>query len=147
MAKNAVKSAPTPRASRSKSAAELVKKALNERLAAERLARLQAKQKLVIFLKKQGFKGSDDLIIETFNNQQRLAEAAAYCKSVYAVPVAGIIIQRWLKDRIMMAPIQVADLISRFLNRDGSIEGQRDNSDLKAKVEAVLNPAAVKVAA
>jgi len=41
----------------------------------------------------------------------------------------------------------VADLILRFLNRDGSIEGQRNNSDLKAKVEAALNPVAVKAAA
>jgi hypothetical protein len=142
-----VKSAPAPRAARSKSAAQLEKKAQNEKLAAERLIRLQTRQKLVITLKKQGFKGTDDEIIESFNNQQRLAEAAAYCKAVYAVPVAGLIIQRWLKGRITMAPIQVADLIRRFLNRDGSIEGQRDNSDLKAKVEAALNPAAVKVAA
>jgi hypothetical protein len=144
---NAVKSAPAPRAARSKSAAQLEKKARNERLAAERLARLQARQKLVNTLKKQGFTGTDDQIIETFNNQQRLAEAAAYCKAVYAVPVAGLIIQRWLKNRITMAPIQVADLIRRFLNRDGSIEGQRDNSKLKAMVEAALNPAAAKVAA
>lgn len=137
MAKNST--APVAvRTAKPKTAAQLAKRDRNVAQAAERLARLQAKQKLVKELRAKGFKGTDDEIIQRFNTEQRHNEAAAYVASVLAVPKAGPIIKRWLKDRINQSPIHVKELIVKFLNRDGSIEGHKDNSHLKAEVELFL---------
>ena len=131
MAKNST--APVAvRTAKPKTAAQLAKRDRNVAEAAERLRRLQAKQKLVKELRSKGYTGTDDQIIERFNTEQRHNEAAAYVSSVLAVPKAGPIIKRWLKDRIGQSPVHVKALIQ-------SIEGHKDNSHLKAEVELFLS--------
>jgi adenosylmethionine-8-amino-7-oxononanoate aminotransferase len=127
------------RSAKPKTAAQIAKRDRNIKEAADRLQRLQAKQKLVKQLRGMGLTGTDDEIVDQYITQQRIAEAASYVKAVLATPNAGQIIQRWLKGRITMAPTYVKELITKFLNRDGSIEGQKDNSELKAAVESHLN--------
>lgn len=138
MAKN--NSAPVAvRSAKPKTAAQLAKRDKNIKEAAERLAKLQAKQKLLKQLRGMGLTGTDDEIVDQYINQQRIATAKSYINSVLATPKAGQIIQRWLKGRITMSPIYVKELITKFLERDGSMEGQKDNSELKAAVESHLN--------
>lgn len=137
MAKN---SAPVVvRSAKPKTPAQIAQRDRNIKEAADRLIRQQAKAKLVKQLRGMGFTGTDDQIVDQYNNQQRIAEADCYVKSVLAVPVAGQIIKRWLKDRILMAPTHVKELITKFLNRSGSVEGQKNNSELKTAVELYLN--------
>lgn len=132
MAKN-----PAPVA-KSKTAAQITKRDRNIAEAAERLKRMQAKQKLVKELRGKGYTGTDDQIIQKFMDDQRKEEAQAYVNNVLTVPVTGGIIKRWLKDRINQSPIHVQNLIIGFLNRDGSKPGHKDNSGLKADVENYL---------
>lgn len=138
MAKNATATAPV-RSAKPKTAAQIAKRDRNVKEAAERLAKLQAKQKLLKQLRGMGLTGSDDEIVDQYITQQRIASAKSYISSVLATPNAGQIIKRWLKDRINMSPIHVKELITKFLNRDGSMEGHKDNSELKAAVESHLN--------
>jgi tRNA A37 methylthiotransferase MiaB len=138
MAKNATATVAV-RAPRPKTPAQLAKKERNERLAAERYERLQARQRLVNRLKKLGYTGTEDQIIESFNRAEKEREADEYVKGVLAVPVAGDVVRRWLKARITMSSVHLAELIRKFLDRDGSVEGQKDNSQLKATIIAALN--------
>ena len=62
------------RTKKSKTPAQLAKKAENERLAAERLVKLQARQKLVFELRKTGQQGSDHSILAAYDARE--AEAA-----------------------------------------------------------------------
>lgn len=126
MAKNATATAPV-RSAKPKTAAQIAKRDRNVKEAAERLAKLQAKQKLLKQLRGMGLTGSDDEIVDQYITQQRIASAKSYISSVLATPNAGQIIKRWLKDRINMSPIH------------GSMEGHKDNSELKAAVESHLN--------
>lgn len=128
----------TVRTPKPKTAAQIAKRDRNVAEAAKRLARLQAKQRLVKELRAKGMKGTDDEIIQRFNTEQRQKEAAAYVACVLATPQAGPIINRWLKNRVNQSPIYVKELIIRFLNRDGSEEGHKDNSHLKSEVELFL---------
>ena len=133
MAKN---SAPVAvRTPKTKTLAQIEKRDRNIKDAKERLERLQAKQALLKKLRGMGLKGTDDEIIDQYITQQQNIEAETYLKTVLATPVAGTIIQRWLKDRIKMAPTHVKNLVVKFLDRDGTGgEGHKDNSQLKAAV-------------
>jgi hypothetical protein len=138
MAKNvaAVKHVKVPKA---KTAAQQAKAAANIAEAARRLERLQEKQSLARELRSRGYKGrSDNEVIDQFNKEQEVNSAASYVEKVLAVPVAGQIILRWLKDRVNQNPIHVRSLIVNFLNRDGSIEGHRDNAKLRNMVDDYL---------
>lgn len=147
MAKN---EAPATRTARPKTPAQIAQRDLNIKNAQERLVRHQAKQALAKQLRELGYTGTDDEIITRFNYKKREEEesenrknredeAAAYVNNVLAVPNVGPKIGRWLKNRINQSPIYVKELITNFLNRDGSIDGQKDNSKLKAEVDLYMN--------
>jgi len=116
-------------AAKPKSAAQIARRERNIELANQRLARLQAKQKLVKELKALGYKGSDDNIIAQFSMEQREAEASQYVSNVLAHPKHGQIIRRWLAQRINQAPIYVKELIDKFLERDRNAEIAADMSE------------------
>ena len=61
---------------KTKTSAQLAKKAENERLAAERLAKLQADQKLVQELRAKGYVGSDYSILTQLQEEQKAARLA-----------------------------------------------------------------------
>jgi len=126
------------RAPKSKSAVQIAKRDQNVALAAERLKRLQARQRLLVDLRRAGHTGTDDQIIGSFNRQQELRDAVSYCSMVFNLPQTGQIIQRWLKNRVQMAPVPLRRLIEQFLNRD-------QNAEMKADVLAAWK--AVKIAA
>lgn len=137
------KNGPAPvhvRAPRVKTPAQRQKALENIAGATVRLRQLQERQKLVRELRQRGFVGRTDAdVINAFNEHQRIEEAKQWVRDVLATPTAGIIIQRWLKDRITMAAIHLKPLIEKFLRRDGS-DGGKDNSKLREMVEAHLNP-------
>jgi hypothetical protein len=58
-----------------KTPAQLAKKEENERKAAERLAKLQTRQKLARELRAQGFVGTDDQIIDKYEGKTQQAKA------------------------------------------------------------------------
>lgn len=134
MAKNSA--APVAvRTAKPKTPAQIAKREQNIRDAEERLKRLKEKQALLRKLRADGFKGTDDQVIDQYITQQQTIEAETYVRNVLATPVAGIVIQRWLKDRVKMAPMHVKSLIVKFLDRDGTGgDGHKDNSHLKAAV-------------
>lgn len=134
MAKSNTAVAPS-RVPRPKSAAFFVRRERNIAEAAQRLERLQARQKLVNQLRKLGYKGTDDQIVTQFNEAEKLARAKWYVDNVLATPVAGQVITRWLKSRILQGPLFVQSLIVKFLDRDGSKDGEKDNSELRRMVE------------
>lgn len=140
MAKN---SAPVAvRTAKPKTPAQIAKRERNIREATERLKRQQERTALLKKLRSDGFKGTDDQVIDQYIDQQRAievqqqtVEAETYVRNVLTTPVAGIVIQRWLKSRINMAPMHVKELIVKFLDRDGTGgDGHKDNSHLKAAV-------------
>ena len=61
---------------KTKTAAQLAKKAENEKKAAERLAKLQADQKLAQELRKQGYQGSDYTIFNKIEEERKAAVLA-----------------------------------------------------------------------
>lgn len=132
--------APVVRAARPKSAAQLVRRDRNVAQAAERLMRLQKLQSLAKELRAKGYTGrTDQDVVNNFNESQKSVEAADYVAAVFAVPVSGVIIRRWLKDRVLQSPENVNKLIERFLSRDGS-DGGKDNSEHRRNVEDALRP-------
>jgi len=128
------------RAPKSKSAAQIAIRDRNVAMAAERLLRLQARQRLVSKLRLAGYTGTDDQIVDSFNRQQELRDAISYCSMVFNLPQTGQIIQRWLKNRVQMAPVPLRRLIEQFLNRD-------QNATMKADVLAAFQAENIKIAA
>ena len=103
----------TEKAKKSKTAAQLAKKEENERLAAERLAKLQEQQKKCQELRKQGYVGSDFQILEKVKEdeiaaakekeeaqhrlflQKKAAEERKYVEEAIDGP-SGTILKKWL---------------------------------------------------
>ena len=127
----------TVRAKRSKTPAQIAQRDRNIALAAKRLEALQKLQKLAKQLRLVGFVGTDQEIVDAFNKQEKARIAKSYIDTVLATPVTGIVIRRWLKDRILQSPENVKLLIIRFLSRDGS-DGGKDNSEHRRNVEDAL---------
>ena len=97
-------------------------------------------QSLAKELRAKGYTGrTDQDVVNNFNESQKSVEAADYVAAVFAVPVSGVIIRRWLKDRVLQSPENVKKLIERFLSRDGS-DGGKDNSEHRRNVEDALRP-------
>lgn len=133
MAKNSNGPTPQIRVPKTKTPAQLAKKAENERAARERLERLQYMQTLANEARSIGLNGSnDEELVEKLAEYRRDQEARQYIDSVLAVKFWGGTIRRWLNGRLeTRSPSDVARFIKGFLNRP-------QNAPMKAGVEEAL---------
>lgn len=129
------------RTPRPKTAAQLAKRDDNIHAYLVRNRRLREDQELANNLRKQGYRGNDKQVLETYRLEQKVKKAARYCMDVYNCPEHGPRIQRWLGDRMnLSSPLEVEKLIRDFLDRDGfnrdrsTYNAKYDNSEMKLAV-------------
>lgn len=131
------------RIKKGKTPAQKAKTAENMRAAAERLARLQAKQKLANSLRaKHGYIGTnpDEIIAQHDRTLERVArelykaekqaereaankaekDASDYVGMVLSLPKTGRIVANWLNNRIDFPAIEVKVLIEKFLAKENN---------------------------
>ncbi len=131
MAKNGAKVVQV-RAPKSKTPAQKLRSEQNKRFAAERLERLQGKQKLANAARKAGFFGSDDVVITKHAEAMLVTAAGQYCHfALNECGDASKIIRSWLKDSITLEPLYLKQKIVNFLARP-------KNVDIKTFIDNIL---------
>lgn len=106
------------RVKKAKSAAQLAKKAANVKAAAERLARLQASQRVVAGLRKLGWLGTDADILDRHERVVEARLAREYVNGVLSGP-HGERVSRFLGDRVKGEPTKIASVVRKYCQTQG----------------------------
>lgn len=111
----------TPKAKKAKTAAQKAKAEANIKAAQERLARLQAQQKMVNAVRKTGVVGSDATIMRLINENDRRSEeqkAREFVESVLNGPHAEKV-RKFMGAGLAGNPCKVALVIRNYLKTQG----------------------------
>lgn len=110
-----------PKAKKAKSASQRAKTEANIKAAAARLVALQAKQRLVNELRKQGIVGSDATILKVIGERDRKVEtdkAREWVATVLAGP-HGERVKRFIGNGLAGEPTRVAMIVRNYLHTQG----------------------------
>lgn len=111
----------TPKAKKSKTAAQKAKAEANIKAAQERLARLQAQQKIVNGFRAKGMIGSDQTIMRVVNEADRKSEeqkSREFVDSVLNGP-NGDRVRKFMGAGLSGNPCKVAMIVRNYLKSQG----------------------------
>jgi tRNA A37 methylthiotransferase MiaB len=110
-----------PKAKKAKTAAQKAKAEANIKAAADRLAKLQATQKLIAQKRAEGYFGSETTILQMVSSEERKAEvqkAQEFVTKALNGPY-GPKIKDWLGSKIVGEPCRIAQVIKNYIGSQG----------------------------